>query len=202
MSILDIRPSVAELLAPTGDPALYLFNDPEEARTPSLASINRLMDQGVSLSAINSPWPLHAARVQFDPDAGRYRPLLLGSPVFIVAVIAEEGVIDAVAWEPRSGRLASRLGVGAMLGEWALADPAAGRTGLPIRVWRSPLSWLRAGRQGVVIVDPIRAAHRLAGLTLAGEDEGHDATLAAQLVVPPPTFASSRKEAHVHALAA
>lgn len=170
------------------DPALYLLDDREEYGPPSAVSIQRLAAQGIALASIIRPWCPGVARVQFEPETRLYRPLLLGGSAFIFAVVGEDGIVDLAAWEPRTGRMATRLGKAVALGEAQISRQGLGTTGLALPVWRSPIGWLRAGRQGIVIADPLMAAHRLSGLILAGEDAAHNAELQAKLVVPPPAF--------------
>jgi hypothetical protein len=59
-------------------------------------------------------------------------------------------------------------------------------------VFCTPLRWLKADRRGLVIADPLLAAHRLSGLILEAEDEAHAAELSRILSVPPPTIVVSR----------
>ena len=58
----------------------------------------------------------------------------------------------------RQGFVGSWLGRVGLLGEEQLDGP---RLGAPLQVHPDPLAWLRAGRDGVVIVDPVRAAPML-----------------------------------------
>ena len=58
------------------------------------------------------------------------------------------------------------LGRAAMVGEENVLAP---RLNEELDVWGDVLAWLRDGRRGVVIVDPIRAAARLEGVTLRAE---------------------------------
>jgi hypothetical protein len=60
-------------------------------------------------------------------------------------------LIDLAAWEPETGRLALLLARVSMLGQ----DNLYGwRVGEPLLVHESPLEWLRAGREGVFVIDP------------------------------------------------
>jgi hypothetical protein len=63
--------------------------------------------------------------------------------------------LDLVAWEPETGRLALWLGRVSMLGQ----DNLYGwRIGEPLAAHETPLEWLRAGREGVFVIDPQRAS--------------------------------------------
>ncbi len=82
---------------------------------------------------------------------------LLDGPAYIaVAFDRYAEPVDLVGW--RQGFIGSWLGQIGMLGEEQLDSP---RFGEPLLVHPDPLSWLQAGRDGVVVVDPIRAAPML-----------------------------------------
>jgi hypothetical protein len=141
------------------------------------------MDQGVTVDALTKPLAVLAARVVFQPN-GTYSPNNIGEFAHIVPALDIDGLADVVAWAPKSGRIAPRLGIASMLGE----EQAARASGAskPLLVWRNPVGWLRAGRRGVVILDPEGAAVRLADLSIMAEDEAHARHLRAILKVPPP----------------
>lgn len=64
-------------------------------------------------------------------------------------------LIDLAAWEPGTGRLALLLGRVSMLGE----DNLYGwRVGEPLVVHETPLEWLKAGREGVFVINSQRAS--------------------------------------------
>jgi hypothetical protein len=185
------RPSLDGLVV--RDPALGIFTDPDECALPTLKSISWLGRRGVTLEAITSPWCIRAAFVIFDPQAPRYVPSPTGSAAFLFAVISGVGILDAAAWSPTLGRIGTRLGLGAALGEAQAWRDGIGTTGSPLPVWRDPIGWLKAGRRGVVICDPILAAHRFAGLILAAEDAAHVVALRQLLLVDQPTIIQSRE---------
>lgn len=66
--------------------------------------------------------------------------------------------LDIIAWQAKTGRLASWLGRASMLGEDQLFAPRL-TDGLP--VFQTPLEWFRERRRGVVVIDKRRAAPRL-----------------------------------------
>ena len=180
--------------------ALALFLDPDETATPDQTALDWLRDRGVAIDAITSPWGVRVARVVFD--GARYAPApRVGSFAFIFAII-DGDIIDAAAWEPKTGKIASRFGIGALLGEGQIGRDQLGTMGRALPVWRSPLEWLRDGRKGVVIVDAQRAAHVLAGATIKPEDDFHRRELKRLLRVPPPTFATSKAASSRQAVAA
>ncbi|MCJ8141645.1 hypothetical protein MKI84_01815 [Ancylobacter sp. A5.8] len=107
-----------------------------------------------------------------------------GQPAFITLVRDEwECGLDLVAWsagDPR--KIARRDGAAALLGEGALGNPATFAYRRPVRVFRDPLGWLRADRNGLVIVDSVGAALRLADAPgIMAEDAEHARDLAAML---------------------
>jgi len=105
---------------------------------------------------------LKKARVVLDSSGRRFeferfsRFHTDADAAFIVLALDRDGEpADLVAWraEP-SGFLALWLGQVGLLGEENL-DGA--RFGEPLTVHPDPMSWLRCGREGVVVVDAIRA---------------------------------------------
>jgi hypothetical protein len=62
---------------------------------------------------------------------------------------------DLAAWEPETGRLALWLGRVSILGQDNLYD---WRLGDPLMVHETPLEWLKAGREGVFVIDSQRAS--------------------------------------------
>ncbi len=158
-------------------------------------ALNWLQGHGVDHEAITQPWPLRTGRVVFGE--GRAELNRLGDFSFVLPLMADDGIADAIAWAPGSGRLATFAGIGAALGQAQIGWGGLGTIGRPVCVWRSPLGWLKAGRRGLVIVDIERAAHVLAGVAIEAEDADHAADLRRALVVPPPviTAHSNRRAA-------
>jgi hypothetical protein len=149
--------------------AITAYCDADEAGTPDNATIRWLLDQGVTIEAMTAPLSILAGHVIYQP-AGVYLPNAFGEFACILPAFDGEGLVDLVAWSPRSGRIASRLGIVGLLGEGQAERAAANLAGAPLPVWRTPLDWLRAGRRGVVIVDRARAAHLLGGLPVYTDD--------------------------------
>ena len=93
---------------------------------------------------------------------------------------------DLVAWAPRENRLAAWFGTVALLGAEDLWAPRLTKErALP--VFETPLGWLRAGREGVVVIDRRGAAPplRLAE-PLVAELIEHGEKLRCMLKVQPP----------------
>lgn len=65
---------------------------------------------------------------------------------------------DVVAWQPKTGRVATLLNCAGMIGADQLNAP---RLGDGLQVCEMPMGWLQAGRQGVVILDPKQALPQL-----------------------------------------
>jgi hypothetical protein len=80
---------------------------------------------------------------------------------------------DLIAWTRLSRRLAAHWGAVSVLGADDVIAPRLTPEGA-LLVHRTPLGWLRAERQGVVVVEARGAASLLSDFgPLAGEDEAH-----------------------------
>jgi hypothetical protein len=121
---------------------------------PSDGIVRWLIDQGISDAAMTSPWPVKQARVTFvGADTFDFDDSGEPAPIFRAADHGE--TIDLVAWQVRSGRLASWRGVAFAIGDVAeIWNPASWFMDSALRVHRSPLEWLRANRDGICIVQP------------------------------------------------
>jgi hypothetical protein len=125
---------------------------------PNDDELRWLLDQGVSDKAL---WPISGATVSFDgatfdlDDEGQ-RALTFRAE--------DRGqVIDLIAWQPRTGALASWRGQAFCLGDVDdIFNPATYFAGDALRIHATPLDWLLAGREGVVIVSPDTAFAYLA----------------------------------------
>jgi hypothetical protein len=117
-------------------------------------------------------------------------PITLSGPCFdfddegqLAAIIeaidprgGELDVVDLVAWPlDRPDHFATALGRAVGLGIDLPSNPAPFYCGRPLRAFRTPLAWLQAGCQGVVILNPSRARDWLPDALgrIAGEDEAH-----------------------------
>jgi len=95
---------------------------------------------------------------------------------------------DMVAWTLSLKRLASWYGAAAILGADDILAPRMISPGV-LMVHRTPVGWLKAGREGVVIIEPRRAALELRDLgPLAAEDEAHGHELRALFRKQEPQF--------------
>lgn len=110
-------------------------------------------------------------RFGFDPDGA--------FAAFFEVLAIEDGelvVADLVAFDVANPTIFGTLeGYGVLLGADQIENPSSYLGGRPLRVHRTPLSWLQAGCSGVVVLDERRAGARLAGAlgNLACEDEEH-----------------------------
>ena len=117
-----------------------------------------LLDRGVSDKAL---WPISGATVSFDGatfnlDHEGQRALTFR---------AEDGgeVIDLIAWQRPTGAVASWRGQAFCLGDMDnIFNPATYFDGDALRVHATPLDWLLANRDGIVIVRPDLAPAYLA----------------------------------------
>jgi hypothetical protein len=172
------------------DDVLAMWFDPAEVGPLDDGTLQRLLGMGIDPADIGSPWSIRRMRVAYDSE-GRYTPTPVGEPALIIGVL-DDGLIDFAAWHPPTGRIGTRLGVGAVLGLSAVSE-GYGHADRPLPVWRDPLAWLKAHRHGIVVVDPARAAHLLAGAVLQPEDKAHRAELTRLLRVPPPVIVAPRQ---------
>ena len=130
-----------------------------ELRDLSLAATPPLLHR---LKALGVPWPTIAnmgdrhffggsARV-IDIDDGLYAPSSEGAPHLILPVFEDEELVDLVAFtsdQPLAWLL--RVGTGWSLG---LLDGFERHSwGDEVRLWATPLDWLRADRDGLCILD-------------------------------------------------
>jgi len=75
-----------------------------------------------------------------------------------------------------------RYGSAFCLGEDQLSQPCI--FGEPLKVYRHPISWLRRGCDGIVVLRPEIAWRELDGVVIGAEDEVHRLNLK-RLMVPP-----------------
>jgi hypothetical protein len=155
---------------------------------------------GISASAIEtdlycSSGPLRFASVVFSE---RYFDFAVEGnasavPAFIVIARDELGVTDDMVAFDGQGRLATGLGRARLLGEQMILAP---RLGEPLRVFEDVWAWLRADRDGVVILDWRVAARRLEDVSLCADRVEFGQILRERLARPaPPIFVNIRAAA-------
>ncbi len=96
----------------------------------------------------------------------------------VIEVLDEDGetTVDLLAWAVNQpAAFASALGCARGLGPWQARNRATYFNGRPLQLWRTPLSWLKAGCSGAVVVEPQSAISWLASAPglIAGEDLAH-----------------------------
>lgn len=109
-----------------------------------------LLDQGVSNKAL---WPISGATVRFN--VATFELDHDGERALVFRAEDRGEVIDLIAWQPRTGTLASWRGQAFCLGDMDdIFNPATYFAGDALRVHATPLDWLLADRDGIVIVQP------------------------------------------------
>jgi hypothetical protein len=137
------------------------------------AEIDRLRAQGAYPLDLFKPWSTQVDRVIFNGEYFEFADDEVGEQVFTMGVISEAGLIDVLAWRPLSGRMAMWLGLGFGLNEVQIGDHEDNAS-IGLAVFRSPLGWLRAGCDGIVIVRKTFTHIVLAKVPLLiAEDEAH-----------------------------
>jgi hypothetical protein len=114
-----------------------------------------LQQQGVPTRFIDADWrglpaPIWRTHVAFSSDRRWFDPSPDGVTAFVVEVRDQFGEhADWAAWRPRSGSFATSIGALPMLGIENCFRPRVGE----LVIHASPLSWLVAGRSGVLLRD-------------------------------------------------
>jgi hypothetical protein len=120
--------------------------------------LRKLFDLGIGINAIAMPLALAKARVAFQ--GGHCFEFDAHAEMALILPCIEDGdLVDLVAWQPQASRLATWLGRAKALGWADLYSPSL--TGEPVKVWASPVGWLKAGRRGLVPIGVERMARSL-----------------------------------------
>jgi hypothetical protein len=140
---------------------------------PEQHEFDWLRSQGVSEEALDEYPHIGAAYVQFDGShfeeaEGRRRAL-----TFVIYDCGE--FIDFAAWQPQTGELATWRGAGFAIGQDQIFNPATYFDGGDLRVHADPLAWLKADREGIVIVKPELTYAYLRNRRWRHEQHGHQA---------------------------
>jgi hypothetical protein len=133
---------------------------------PSDDTIWWLLRQRIGRAVLSSP-PIRAAPVEFLGDGRFY--FNEACPKALVLPALDYGItIDFVAWSARMAELASWRGLAWCLGDQEqIENPATTWCGGVLRIHRTPLEWLQADGEGIVIIDPARAAVMLKGVAVS-----------------------------------
>ena len=114
-----------------------------------------LTKQGISAEALLQPTPVGAARVKFLDGTFAAASTEGGTKALTFRVSNVDGEdIDLAAWSPRTGEIGSWYGRAFALGEDAIFNPASYCFGDALRIHADPLAWLRANREGIVVLRP------------------------------------------------
>lgn len=152
---------------------------------PSPVELRWLRGQGVSRAAISYPWPIGATNVTFK---GSGFELVADERVLTFLVEDYGEIIDIAAWQPRTGRIATWLNAGFAIGQEQIFNPATYFDDGALYVHETPLQWLLAERNGIVIVRPDLAHAYLANCRrLACSVVAHARRLKCWLQPPKPT---------------
>jgi hypothetical protein len=148
---------------------------------PSVREWQGLRGAGVALHALCRPIMVLAGNVVVDRPTGfsfAQEGDADGHRAFLIAINDEDGRwIDIAGWQPAKSWTGLWLGTAWALGQASVHRPRMGEAGA-LPVWRSPLNWLRAGREGIVLIRPTVAAYFLDdGGPLLAEDVAHAAEL-------------------------
>jgi hypothetical protein len=137
-----------------------------------LASPDMVLKAGIILEGDGSTFIFEHAT---DTDDGR--------DAFILPVGGATGISDLVAFDPESGLLVTWLGQAFAINEARIFDPNL--DGDPMPVWRDPIGWLKAKRQGIVLLRPEQAPSYLDHLPgVIAEDVQHGEELEKLLWTP------------------
>jgi hypothetical protein len=151
---------------------------------PTDDELRWLLRQGVNERAL---WPISGATVRFDGSTFDVDHNGLRSLTFRCHDRGE--IIDIAAWQPRTGKLASWRGQAFCLGDVDdIFNPATYFAGDAPPVHETPLQWLLAEREGIVILRPDLAHAYLANCRrLAFADAAHARQVERWLQPPKPT---------------
>ena len=153
---------------------------------PTDDELRWLLCQGVSDTAL---WPISGATVCFDLKHGTFDLDPAGERALIFRAEDCDEVIDLIAWQPRTGQLASWRGQAFCLGDVDdVFNPATYFADGALPVYETPLQWLLAEREGIVILRPDLAHAYLANCQrIAFSDAAHARRVERWLQPPKPT---------------
>lgn len=117
-----------------------------------------LLAQGVPGLVISSLLPLYTVN-GVRARNGRFDPNPEGAPFVYI-----EDEADFIFWNRATGELASWDSRTFALGEAVIDNPATLAFGCSLNIFDNPLDWLRAKRDGIVIIDWRQAFDRLRDL--------------------------------------
>jgi hypothetical protein len=153
--------------------------------------VDQLERMGIPTDALAGPISVKAGRVVFD-DLGfefeqhdKHEKEGVRAVLFLITD-SHGNARDVVAWVPKLDKRTAWLNRAWALGEDSIYAPRLSDDGgLP--VWRTPVGWLKARRNGICLVRPKAAAHYLCDAgPLIAEDPCHGEELEQLLTRPAP----------------
>ncbi|MER9167694.1 hypothetical protein NKI12_09970 [Mesorhizobium australicum] len=133
--------------------------------TPHQAHIDWLLKNDVPVKAMYDPQCILLAQGERATD-GTFEPVENGVYWFVF-----EEAEDVIFWQPRTGQLATDLRRSFALGEDAIYNPGTFSFDGHLNIFSDPLDWLRAKRDGCVVLDWTRAFDRLRDCPRISADE-------------------------------
>ena len=124
---------------------------------PIQDELDWLLRAGVDIMAVASPVPMKVAIGHVGPD-GLLEPNCFGKRWL---AFEEPGSDDTVFWHPRTQVLARWSGRAFALGQDVVDNPGTYSFDCALNIFDDPLGWLRARRDGIVMLDWSRAFDRL-----------------------------------------
>ena len=120
----------------------------------SQVQIDWLRRQGVSETAIIADWPVNAANVVFDGNRfDIVAPAAGGQKAVTILIEDTHQALDIGAWAPSTGQTGLWLGTGFAANQSDIWNPAKTAFNGCLKVHATPLEWLKADRDGIVIFD-------------------------------------------------
>ena len=124
---------------------------------PSKAEIEMLRTAGVAIMSLAKPWAMKVACGYLASD-NRFEPHGRGDRWF---AFDEFGAGDIVFWHWPTGRVTTWYGRAFALGEEVINNPGTYSFDCALNIFAGPVDWLRAKRDGIVVLDWTRAFDRL-----------------------------------------
>ena len=179
-------------------PAEVAYTFMTDSHSPSAAQRAELRRRGVPASAIDHDpdregGPIRVARVVFEQGFFDFASEDGPEATLAYVSVARDWrgyASDIVAFDLAGRVIAAWLGREALLGAHHVLAP---RFDDPLRVFDSPVSWLRGERDGIVIIDWTRAAAALVGVTLAVDNVDFGKRLRQRLTRPAPPIVLRRR---------
>jgi hypothetical protein len=123
----------------------------------SVLDLEEFISAGVGAAAVTDPDPVKIARGHIAHD-NRFEPDAEGERWF---AFSEVDADDIVFWHRTTGRLATWCGRAFALGQTRIGEAATYSFDSSLNIFDSPLEWLRARRDGIVVLDWTRAFDNL-----------------------------------------